>query len=58
LSQGSHHQDWFLGVAADFHAATTGSGNGNLAEAVRCAQLIELAQRSSASGGIRLAVDS
>ena len=58
LSQGSHHQDWFLGVAADFHAAVTGSGNGNLEEAVRCAQLIELAQRSSALGGIRLAVDS
>jgi hypothetical protein len=29
---------------------------GNLEEAVLCAQLIDLAQRSSAVGGVRLAV--
>ena len=40
-----------------FPAAITAGGNGNLEEAVLCAQLIDLAQRSSAAGGVRLAVD-
>jgi predicted dehydrogenase len=56
LSEGSHHRDWFVGVADDFHAAVTGGGKGNLEEALRCAELIDLAQRSSAAGGVRLAV--
>jgi predicted dehydrogenase len=57
LSEGSHHPDWFAGVAEDFcHAMATG-GSGNLDDAVRCARLIDLAQRSSAQGGVRLALD-
>ena len=58
LSEGSHHRDWFAGVADDFHAAVTGGGTGNLEEAMRCAQLIDLAQRSSEAGSVRLAVGS
>lgn len=56
LSEGSHHQDWFIGVAEDFRVAAAASRKGNLEEAVLCAQMIDLAQRSSAAGGIRLAV--
>jgi predicted dehydrogenase len=56
LSEGSHHQDWFVGVAEDFQAAVTRGGRGNLEEAVLCAQLMELAQQSSAQGGVRLSV--
>ena len=56
LSEGSHHQDWFLGVAEDFRAAATTGGKGNLEDATLCTQLIDLAQRSSAAGGIRLAI--
>jgi predicted dehydrogenase len=58
LSEGSHHRDWFVGVADDFCAAVTGGGKGNLDEAIGCAQLIELAQRSSAAGGVRIAIGS
>jgi predicted dehydrogenase len=54
LSDGSHHPDWFGGVAADFLAAATGGAKGNLDEAVLCARLIDAAQRSSAAGGVRL----
>ena len=54
LSEGSHHADWFGGVAADFVAAATGSARSNLDAAVLCARLIDAAQRSSAAGGIRL----
>ena len=54
LSEGSHHPDWFGRVAADFVAAATGGGVGNLAEAVLCARLIDAGQRSSATGGERL----
>ena len=54
LSEGSHHPDWFDGVAADFVAAATGGGKSNLDEAVLCARLIDAAQRSSAAGGVRL----
>ena len=56
LSEGSHHQDWFVGVAEDFQAAAMAGGKGNLEEAVLCAQLIDLAQRSSAQNGVRLPV--
>lgn len=54
LSEGSHHPDWFGGVAADFVAAATGGAKSNLSEAVLCARLIDAAQRSSAVGGVRL----
>jgi predicted dehydrogenase len=57
LSQGSHHRDWFAGVAEDFQRAATGGGRGNLDEAVLCARLIDLAQRSSAAGGARISLD-
>jgi predicted dehydrogenase len=56
LSEGSHHPDWFVGVADNFRIATTGGGKGNLDEAVLCARLIDLAQKSNAAGGVRLAV--
>jgi predicted dehydrogenase len=56
LSAGSHHQDWFGEVAEDFRAAATAGGKGNLEEAILCARLIDLAQRSSAAGGIRLSI--
>ena len=55
LSEGSHHPDWFVGVVEDFRIAVAGGDKGNLDEAVLCAQLIDLAQRSSAAGGARLA---
>jgi predicted dehydrogenase len=54
LSEGSHHRDWFTGVAEDFRHAATAGGQDNLEEAVLCARLIELARRSSTEGGIRL----
>lgn len=57
LSQGSHHRDWFVGVAEEFRLAATSGGRGNLDQAILCAQIIALAQRSSASGGARLPLD-
>ena len=54
LSEGSHHPDWFGGVADDFLTAATTGGAGNLNEALMCARLIDLAQQSSAAGGARL----
>jgi predicted dehydrogenase len=54
LSEGSHHPGWFVGVIEDFRAATKSGGKGNLADAILCAQLIDLAQRSSAADGARL----
>jgi predicted dehydrogenase len=51
LSEGSHHPDWFDGVARDFLAAIATGGEGNLPEALLCARLIDLAQRSSAASG-------
>lgn len=56
LSEGSHHQDWFLGVVDEFQAAVASGDKGNLDEALLCAQLIDLAQKSSAAGGARLAI--
>ena len=56
LSEGSHHPDWFSGVAEDFLMAVMGGGKGNLDEAVLCARLIELAQRSGAAGGAWLSL--
>ena len=54
LSEGSHHPDWFGGVAADFVAAATGRAKSNLNQAILCAQVIDAAQQSSAAGGVRL----
>jgi predicted dehydrogenase len=56
LSEGSHHPDWFGGVAADFLAAATGRAKSNLDQAIRCAQVIDAAQRSSVAGGVRMAL--
>jgi predicted dehydrogenase len=56
LSEGSHHPDWFDGVAADFLAAATGGANSNLDQALLCAQAIDAAQQSSAAGGVRIAL--
>ena len=56
LAEGSHHPDWFAGVAEDFHIGIITGGKGNLEEAVLCAQLIDLAQQSSTAGGARLPV--
>jgi predicted dehydrogenase len=57
LSQGSHHRDWFVGVAKDFQRAATRGDRGNLDEALLCARLIDLAQRSSAAGGVRMPLE-
>ena len=56
LSEGSHHHDWFTGVVDDFRMAATGSGKCNLDQAILCARLIDLAQRSSAAAGVRIAL--
>lgn len=58
LSEGSHHPDWFGGVAAEFLAAATSAGKSNLEEALLCARLIDAAQRSSAAGGAWLALST
>jgi predicted dehydrogenase len=54
LSEGSHHPDWFGGVAADFLAAATGRAKSNLDQAILCSQVIDAAQRSSVAGGVRM----
>lgn len=54
LSEGSHHPDWFGGVAEDFRNAISRGDRRNLNEAVLCARLIDLAHQSSTAGGIRL----
>ncbi len=58
LSGGSHHADWFDGVASGFVAEATGSGprGANLAEASLCVTLLSSAQASSRGGGDALAV--
>jgi predicted dehydrogenase len=58
LSEGSHHPDWFSGVAADFVAAATGRAKSNLDQAILCARVIDAAQRSSAAGGVRISLDA
>ncbi len=57
LSQGSHHPDWFGGVASNFLAAATGGSKSNFGEALLCAEVIDAAQRSSAEGGARVSLD-
>jgi predicted dehydrogenase len=56
LSEGSHHPEWFGGVAGDFLAAATGVGESNIDEALLCARAIDAAERSSARGGVWLAL--
>jgi hypothetical protein len=56
LSEGSHHPDWFGGVASNFLAAASGSAKSNLDEAILCAQVVNAAQRSSAAGGVGLSL--
>jgi predicted dehydrogenase len=58
LSEGSHHPDWFAGVAEEFRLAIVGGASSNLAEAILCARLVDLAQRSSEAGGVRLTLDA
>jgi predicted dehydrogenase len=52
LSAGSHHAEWFHGVAREFVAAVTGAAarEGNLGEASLCATLEALARESSRRG--------
>jgi predicted dehydrogenase len=56
LSEGSHHPDWFVGIVEEFGNAVVAGGKGNLEEALLCARLIDLAQRSGAAGGARLSL--
>jgi predicted dehydrogenase len=58
LSAGSHHPDWFDGVASGFIAEVTdATARGvNLAEASLCVRLLTLAQASSRRGGQALPV--
>jgi predicted dehydrogenase len=53
LTEGSHHPDWFGGVAAEFfhEIDEPASRGGNLAEAAFCARAIALARQSSEAGG-------
>jgi predicted dehydrogenase len=52
LAEGSHHPDWFTGVAGDFLAevADPASRGRTLAEAALCLELIERARESSRLG--------
>lgn len=60
LSGGSHHPDWFAGVASGFIADVTGAGprGANLAEASLCVTLQALARASSRKGGTVMDVPS
>jgi hypothetical protein len=53
MSDGSHHPDWFDGVANQFLAAAAGTAprGANLAEATLCAALERGARESSLAGG-------
>jgi predicted dehydrogenase len=53
MSDGSHHPDWFHGVATQFLAEATGAAprGANLAEASLCAALERGARESSREGG-------
>jgi hypothetical protein len=58
MSDGSHHPDWFHGVAAQFLAEATGAAprGTNLAEASLCAALERAARESSLQGGREVAL--
>ncbi len=54
LSEGSHHPEWFDGVAREFCSAVDGTRASNLEEALMCARLIDLARESARLGGTRV----
>ncbi len=58
LAEGSHHPDWFSGVAAEFLAeiADPGRRGRSLAEAFLCAELIAKARESSSRGGAPVSI--
>ncbi len=58
LAEGSHHPDWFAGVAAEFLSEIGGSAQRgrSLEEAANCVELISLARESSRRGGEALSV--
>ncbi len=58
LAEGSHHPDWFSGVAAEFLAevADPRRSGRSLAEASLCAELIAKARESSSRGGAPVSV--
>lgn len=59
LSTGSHHPDWFRGIASDFVSEVTGCSTvrgQSVAEASLCITLEALAQESSRQGGAWLPV--
>ncbi len=61
LSEGSHHPEWFAGVAARFVGAVAApeaeSSRSALREAAMCAQAIRAIQESSRAGGSRVAIE-
>lgn len=60
LAEGSHHPDWFSGVAGEFLAeiADAGRRGRSLAEASLCAELIARARESSNRGGAPVTVET
>src|SRR5262249_57160671 len=56
LSEGSHHQDWFVGVAEDFRIAAAAGGQRNLGQAVLCGRSRDAVPRSNAAGGAGVAI--
>jgi predicted dehydrogenase len=58
MSDGSHHPDWFDGVASQFLAEATGAAppGSNLAEAALCVALERGARESSRDGGREVAI--
>ena len=53
LAEGSHHPDWFTASLRISGPAVTDGGT-YLDDAMSCAEFIDLAQRSSIAGGVRL----
>ena len=58
LSAGSYHSDWFGAMLDDFHVEVHDpkARGENAREAEACCRLLEWGYRSSASGGVRLAL--
>ena len=58
LSEGSHHPDWFVGVAGEFVAGIADESvrQSNLSEASLCVTLMATAQESSRQGGAWLPI--
>ena len=57
LSEGSHHPDWFAGVAENFCAVIARGTLDNLNDAILCARLLDLAQKSSLLGSARMTLE-